>query len=428
MRFLHVMAGLGSTRFRANLSALALAQIAIRISRVGTVLVLTQNLSPKDFGSAAIVMTIYELVALFTRNGIAAKVVQADVHEVASIAQTAYWLTWIVCLGLLLAQAAISIPLAWAFHDMNLALPIASMGLIYLATPLCNIQCALMQREGRVARIALAGGVQVVTDNLLCAIFAVCGMGLWAIVLPKLLVAPIWVLFTRYGHSWRSRGGLSLAGWRPIASFSRYILGVELVTTLQANVDTLLVGYFLGPELLGLYYFAFNAGLGITLGIITSFSSAVFPQLCAARANRKQLSDCFRLCQRSLAVAVVPLVLLQSMLAPLYVPLLFGETWRPAVPVLVIICLSALSRPFASATSQLLRAVGQPEIDLVWQAAMTVTMVAAMLIGVQFGITGVAAAVMMTQLIGGGIFSWRAPLPFISARPLAKCQKQDVRL
>lgn len=365
MRVKDLIVRLGGVRFVANLSALALAQAVIRISRVVTILVLTRTLSPAIFGSAAIILTVYEWLALFTRNGIAAKVVQAGDDEVGQVAQTAYWLTWVVCVCLLVVQTAIAIPIGWAFHDSHLALPIASMGLIYLATPLCSIQSAFMQREGRLGRMALAGGLQVVSDNMLSAILALGGMGLWAIVLPKILVAPIWVIMNRYGHAWRSSGTPTFVGWRAIARFSRTILGVEILGTLQANIDTLLVGYLLGVEALGIYYFAFNAGLGITLGLINSFASAVFPHLCAARGDRVQLAERFHLCLRTLGLIIVPLVVLQAALAPIYVPLLFGEIWRPAVPVLMIICLSALPRPFACATSQLLRAIGRPDIDLV---------------------------------------------------------------
>jgi PST family polysaccharide transporter len=246
-----------------NLGSMGSAQLAMRVSRLLATIVLARLLSPLDFGMAAVVLTVYEFVALFTRNGITAKVVQASEAEVRGVAETAYWLTWFACGALMVIQLLIALPIAWAYHDARLALPIGLMGLIYLATPLSNIQCAFMQREGRVGRIAFAGGLQVTTDNILTAVFAVLGMGMWAIVLPKLLVAPIWVVINRTGHGWRpaSTWRPMLVGWQDIARFSRSVIGVELLTTIQANVDNLLVGYFLGIEALGIYYFAFNAGV-----------------------------------------------------------------------------------------------------------------------------------------------------------------------
>jgi teichuronic acid exporter len=402
-----------------NLGSMGSAQIAMRVSRLLATIVLARLLSPLDFGMAAVVLTVYEFVALFTRNGITAKVVQASETEVRGVAETAYWLTWIACGALLVLQLLIALPIAWVYHDARLALPIALMGLIYLATPLSNIQCAFMQREGRVGRIAFAGGLQVTTDNILTAIFAVLGMGMWAIVLPKLLVAPIWVVINRTGHAWRpaSTWKPMLAGWQDIARFSRSVIGVELLTTIQANVDNLLVGYFLGIEALGIYYFAFNAGVGITLGLVNAFGVAVYPYLCQVRSDRAQLTARYRAALRTLGCIVVPLVLLQVLLAPIYVPIVFGQHWVSAVPVLMVICLSVLPRPFASTCSQLLKAVGRPDIELRWQLVLTAVLVAGLVLGAQIGILGMAIAVLTVQIVVLTAYCLRAPHSFIGKMP-----------
>jgi PST family polysaccharide transporter len=408
---------LGS-RFGRNLGSMGGAQIAIRVSRLATTVLLARLLTPHDYGLAAIVLTVYELVALFTRNGISAKVVQAGEDEVAQVAETAQTLTWIICGGLLLLQALLALPIAWAYHDHALALPIALMGLIYLATPLCNIQGAMLQRQGRLGRIALTSAVQVVTDNLLTAGLALAGLGMWAIILPKLLVAPIWVIGLRTAHPWRARCRWSLAGWREILHFSRSVVGVELLTTLQANVDNLIVGYLLGTHALGLYYFAYNAGLGITLGLIGSFGVAIYPHLCEVRQDPVALAARFHRTRHTVALLTVPVILLQVVLAPVYVPLVFGAHWSAAVPVLMLIGLSALARPFAVTCSQLMRAAGRPEIELRWQAALTLLLVVGLLAGAAFGVIGVAAAVLLVQ--GGvlSLYALRAPRQLLrEARP-----------
>jgi len=407
--------------FMRNLGAMGSAQIAIRISRLATTMVLSRLLSPNDFGLAAVVLTVYEIVSLFTRNGISAKVIQASEDEVGAVAETAYWMTWVVCGLLMLLQLAIALPIAMIYGDERLALPIALMGLIYLATPLSNVQCAFIQREGRLGRVAFASGVQVTADNLLTGLFALLGMGMWAIILPKLLVAPIWLILMRLGHAWRPAPMRSLAaafaGWHDIARFSRHVVGVELLTTLQANADNLIVGYFLGIEALGIYYFAFNAGLGISLGLVNSFGIAVYPHLCAVRGDHARLSARYRQSQRTLSLLVVPLVLLQVALAPLYVPLVYGQKWVVAVPVLMVICLSALVRPFAVTCSQLLKAVGRPDIELRWQFGLTVLLVAGLLFGAQISILAVAIAVLVVQTAVLSAFCLLAPRPLLGLAP-----------
>jgi teichuronic acid exporter len=401
-RLKHQLIALKGNAFARNLSSLGGAQLAIRISRLIATIMLSRLLLPEQFGLAAVVLTVYELVAIFTRNGISAKVVQVSEDELPVVAMTAYRMTWVVCVSLMVFQMLVAWPIAWFYSDTSIGWPIAAMGIIYLATPLCNIQAALQQREGRLGRFALANAVQVITDNFLTVVLAFLGFGMWAIILPKIIVAPIWVIFLRYGHAWRPQSEISPSafhGWRDIARFSRRVLGVELLTTLQANIDNILVGYFLGLQALGLYYFAFNSGLGITLGLINAAGVAVYPHLCEVRQDRKVLLQRTVKTMRTLGLLLVPAILLQALLAPFYVPLVFGEQWVDAIPALALICLSALVRPFANVASQLLKATGQPERELRWQLATTFILCVALFIGCQFDITKVAGAVFLVQTV-----------------------------
>jgi PST family polysaccharide transporter len=81
------------------------------------------------------------------------------------------------------------------------------------------------------------------------------------------------------------------------------------------------------------------------------------------------------------------------------VPIVFGEKWIPAIPVLILICLSAIPRPFADSASQLLLVVDKPQIDLVWNVIFTILFAIALLIGVQWQSFGVAAAVFLIHAI-----------------------------
>ncbi len=388
--------------FARNLSSLGGAQLAIRVSRLIATIMLSRMLLPEQFGLAAVVLTVYELMAIFTRNGISAKVVQATAEDLPVVAMTAYRLTWVVCVSLMLVQMLIAWPIAWFYNDSSIAWPIAAMAVIYLATPLCTIQAAMQQREGRLGRFALANATQVITDNFLTVVLAISGFGMWAIILPKILVAPIWVIFIRNGHAWRPQRHTSPSafhGWREIARFSRSVLGVELLTTLQANMDNFLVGYFFGLHALGLYYFAFNSGLGITLGLINAAGIAVYPHLCEVRQDKQALRLRTTKTMRTLALLLVPAILLQALLSPIYVPIVFGEQWNEAIPALALICLSALVRPLSSVASQLLKATGKPNIEVRWQFVTTLVLGAALLFGCQFNITAVACAVFLVQII-----------------------------
>jgi teichuronic acid exporter len=395
---------LTSNKFLQNLGWLGSAEILIRVFRLLTTVVLARLLSPYDYGLAAIVLTTNEFVSVFTRNGIWAKLVQAEEKELESLCQTAYWLNWIVCGALFLIQCIASVPVAWFFHDTQIILPICAMGLVYLIIPVSLVRAALLQRENRLHISAVVNAVQVCSDNLLTMIFAVVAHhyhlpGMWAIVLPKILVAPIWSIGFYLNHNWQAPKTFTLKRWREIVHYSQSILGVEMLSTLRNNLDYLIAGRFLGVQALGLYYFAFNAGLGISLSVINALSSALFPHLCEVRENPVQFRQRYFSSLKTIAAIILPVVFLQSSLAPFYVPLIFGEKWIPAIPVLILICLSAIPRPFAGAASQTLWAVDKPHWDLIWSCCFTAVFAASLWIGAQWDILGIAAGVLISHAV-----------------------------
>lgn len=413
--------------FLKNLSYLAISQVIIRVSRIITVVILTRFLMPEDYGAAAVILTINEVISVFSRNGITSKIVQTSQEMVQEVAQTSYWLIWFSCGFLFLFQIAIAFPIGILMQKNEIILPLISMSLIYLVNPFCNVQSAFMQREGKIRKLAFASSLQVIVDNILSAILAILGFGLWAIVLPKILVSPIWLLISRYGHPWRPHGGLTFKHVKDIWDYCRGFLGGEMFSTLQVNIDNILVGLFLSINDLGLYYFAFNAGLGITMGLVNSFTVAVFPHLCAVQEDNTHLKRNYLQAIKTISYVVVPLVVSQTVLAPIYVPLLFGQKWLDAIPILMVICASALPRAFALGASQLLKAIGKTDLDMKWQGLSTIVLVLSLIIGLQFGIMGVAWAVLISQILVSVPFGLLSIYRFIPKETnLVLCQAEEV--
>ena len=394
----------------------------IRISRLLATIILARFLTKEDYGLAALVMTINEFVLVFTRNGIGTKLIQADSDHVESLSREAYWLNWLLFIGLFCSQVVTAFAVSWIYQDQRVIVPICVLGLVLLIMPIGLVQASLIQREGRFKVIALAQLAQVSTDNVLSAILAISGFGLWAIVLPKVLVAPIWLVVMLKNHPWRPHGRPTSNHWGELMGFGGSILGVELLQTLRSNLDYLIVGRFLSLESLGVYYFAFNAGAGISLGIMNATKASVLSHLCEARDNLADFKARYFQSLKIMGTAIVPLVLLQSTLAPFYVPIIFGSRWDNAIPILIIICLSAIPRPFADAASQLLIAIDKTEWDLTWNIIFSSFFAVALFIGVQWQAIGVAIAVLLSHWLFLPLFTVYSTR--IAFRHLARTQPQ----
>ncbi len=397
-----------SSQFIRNFGWLGMSELILRVCRLGLVVILARFLTKYDYGLAAIVLTVNEFTRVFTNVGINAQIIQAEEQDLETLSESAYWLNWIIFCGLFVIQCLVSFPISWFYHESRLVFPICVAAISYLIWPIAAIQCALIQRENRFKVLAINGIVQNLLSYSLSAIFAFLGMGMWAIVLPAVLVCPIAIFIYHTNHSWRPNKGWKIKYWTNILGFGKNILGVELLRTLRNNLDYLIIGRYLGIQELGLYFFGFNAGLGISLSFINALNSALLPHLCAARSEGLDFKKRYLDSLKTIGFIIIPLVLLQTSLAPLYVPVIYGQKWVVAIPVLMLICLSAIPRPFADAAAQLLVAIGKPNLDLRWNILFTAIFTTALLIGIQWQAVGVATTVLLVHAICLPLFTFWA--------------------
>lgn len=389
---------IASGQFIRNVGWLGGAELANRIFRLATTVTLARTFSPQDYGLMAIVYTVFDFASVFTlRGGIGGKIVQANEEDVKIICDTAYWLNWIICVSLFLIQCIAAFPIAHFFKNSQIILPLCTAASIYLMMPLYAVNSALIEKENRLKVTALCNATQSFFGNLITVTLALLGMGVWSIVWAMVLTTPIWIFITWRNNSWRPPMSFKLERSKEITSFGASLLVVDLLNKLKANIDYLIIGNFLGMEALGVYYFAFNAGLGISMNVINSFSSALFPYLCEVRSDIKQLQQRFFSSLKKTCMIVIPLILLQSSLAPLYVPIVFGQKWVSAIPLVVIICLSALPLPLSYAVYYLLNAVDKTRFNLYAALINTILFAILVLVTAKWGIFWVAVSVLVSR-------------------------------
>ncbi|MGL5835766.1 MAG: lipopolysaccharide biosynthesis protein [Waterburya sp.] len=389
-----------SGRYLRNVGWLGAAELVNRIFRLGATVTLARVFSKEDYGLMAFIYTTMDLASVFTfRHGISAKIIQAEATQLTAIANTSYWLNWFICIGIFLLQCLAAFPIAYLFHNDKLILPLCASASIYLIFPLFMVNSAMIERENKLKVTAMCNASQSFLSNLIIVVLTLSGMGIWSIVWSMILSTPLWILITWKYSAWRPPKKFDLEGWREIINFGKNLLGVELLNKLRMNLDYLIVGKFLGVAALGNYFFAFNAGSGITTNVVYALNSALFPHLCEVREDRPKLKRQYFSTLKSNAFILVPIVLLQSSLAYFYVPIIFGEKWLPAVPILIMICLSVIPRSFAWTASTLLNSVNQTHVSLYLDLIFTIIFAASILVAVQWGIYWVAAAVLLSHIL-----------------------------
>jgi O-antigen/teichoic acid export membrane protein len=394
-----------------NMSWLGLGEVVARVTRLATTIVIARRLGPAELGIAAIALTSFEIIRAFAGSGIGQMVARATPEQLAATAATASRANWMLCFALAGIQILAGALLAAFTGRTELVFMVGCLAGVFLLMPLGLMQCYLVIRANRLATIARVSTVQLVADNALTAALAVAGLGAWAIVLPKLLTAPIWVIGMRRAATWSRDPSAIAIPFSEMTRFAAPILGTELLAALRMNLDKLLVTAILGVEILGVYYFAFNAGLGLSLSLTNALSASVYPALSALAGSPSEMLARFdRILWRN-ALPVSLVIAAQAAAALVYVPVVFGGHWADAAPLVALLCVSAITRPVWDAAAQLLRAAGLPGFEFAGALIYSVVYLAAFAAFLPFGLaTGITALAFAALLLNVALAAWARSL------------------
>ena len=393
----------------STIAVWAASEAAAKVARIAATMMAARMLMPEQLGIIALVLAIGEILKALAENGVGQRIIAAPDAMLEATCNTAYRIFRIWCLGLF----AIACLIAVGFDQLAGARETATLLIVFaiqfLFMPFGLVQCFRAMRAGRSRSVAAIAGGQII----LSAVLSIVLLALWpvaaAMVLPRALTAPAWTLMMRRLAPWQRRPDAGFAPLRPFATFGGAVLGVEAVKALRMQADKFIIGAVLGMEALGVWFFAFNAGLGLAMSFSTAFGLALFPHLCAEREGRGRRAALYG-ALRLAGIAVLPLIVLQSALAPVYVPIIFGERWSEVSDLVSVLCLAAGPAVIWTAVSQWLRAEDRAGTDLRAAVAITIITVSSLALAAPFGLTASVYAYLLASSLaqfGAAIFILR---------------------
>ncbi|MAU45894.1 MAG: oligosaccharide flippase family protein [Rhodobacteraceae bacterium] len=398
-----------------HLLAYGASEMASKLSRLGVVIAVARTLEASEIGIAAAAIATGDMLKALTENGVIQRIIAARDEELDATCNRAHGLFWAWCLGLFGVQAAVATGV-WALTgNVPLALLILVLSGEYLFMPGGLVQAGLALRNGKLRQTAAIAGGQAVLANGLSVVLALLWPSALALILPRLLTAPFWLVAMRRLNPWVRNPEAGKTPIRPFLNFGWAVLGVEVVKAARMQADKLIVGALLGPQALGLYFMAFNAGLSLATSFSTAFAAVLFPHLCASEDRAAAL-------RQGMAVSlglVGPAVILQALLAPWYVPILLGDGWADLSATVSVLCLAAIPTMLWTAAAGWMRAENRPQHELLGTALLTGALMLNTILAAPYGLETIAWGYLATASVTMLVMSWPA-LRFALVPTLAK--------
>ncbi len=353
-------------------------------------IVLARLLLPSAYGLVAVVWTFVTFAAMFNDLGLSAGLVQLP-KMTERDASTAFALNG--ALGVFLTAAVIALrhPLANLFGQPRLAplLALASLTFVLSVTP---VPFAILERTmqfGKVAMIDICGSVLGLAVTVACA---ASGLGARSLIIGSLAGTVISSVAGLVCARWVPKAWPSRRSARHLLNFGGHLTGYNLAGFWARNVDNLLLGRFAGPAELGLYNRAYQLML-LPLGQVGGVLGRVLlPLFSNMQGDLPRLRAAMTRVSRTTAVLVFPTLLGLAAISHNFVLAAYGERWRGAILLVVILAISGLPQIFGIAAAQVCQAVGQARLLSTWGIVYNLTAIVAIVAGLPWGAEGVAIA------------------------------------
>jgi lipopolysaccharide exporter len=395
-----------------------------------TTIVLARLLSPEQYGLVALALVLMAYAEAIADAGVA----QALIYLERSAESARAALMVAIVSGLAITSIAVlsADAIAAFFHHPDVAPLVRVLAISLLAASLGSVPEALLRRELRFQRLTAATVIRAVVTGGVTIGLAVAGQGAWSLAIGTAsgsagYATSCWALLPQRvpWQVWR-------AGRSQVRATIRYgapVAGSTLLAKLIFDVDYLIVGRLLGAEALGFYTMAFRLPEFLILNVFFVLASVMFPLYTRARHDPKRLQRGYMKSLQIQSLYGVTAGAGLAVVAPVLVPLLFGEKWLPVVLPLTLLSVYAAARSLGAGANEVYKAVGRPGLSIRLSVVRLAILVPVLFLAARWGIEGVAwaqlgVAVMFAiamQMVAASVMHLRYVELFRAVLPALTC-------
>jgi O-antigen/teichoic acid export membrane protein len=364
--------------------------VANQLSRLATSFVLVRLLTPSDYGLAGMALVFSGLVMALSDLGLGAGLVQRSSLTELDCA-TVFWTS--VCIGTALVVTGIATSglVADFFREPAVQPLFIAMSFGFMFPALQQTPAALLQRAMNFRAIAIRSIGASIAASVVGITGAALGWGAWALIASALTAGIVTTILLWMTAGWRPRLMYSRESLRHLSGFGLPLLGARTLDYVQGNADNILVGRYLGAEQLGLYTVAYNVILLPATRVFGPISDALFPALSRIKDDIDRLASVWLRTVRVVGAFITPTMLGTIVIIPDFVLVVFGQKWLGSVPVVQLLAIVTLMDGLGASGSRVLLAMGRSTLIFRVSALRSGLAVLAFIVGLRWGIVGVAA-------------------------------------
>ncbi len=390
-------ASLSGRSARSAVVALSSQGVRLGLTVLGTA-ILSRLLTPQDFGLVAMVAVVVGFAQVFRDAGLSTPTVQSPTITGPQISNV-FWVN-ISVLSVLGGVLVLTAPLTARFYsDLRLVPVIVVLAIAFVLNGLSVIHEALLRRHLLFPSLGIAQIAAQTIGLVVMVTAAASGAGYWSLVYGTLTSSVASTILVFAFCPWLPSPPRRGVGSRHMMRSGVHLSGFNLVNYFAKNADFILIGRALGALQLGLYSKAFQISMLPMSQIRVPVSEVALPILSSLIEQPVRYRKYFEFIVLGLAALAFPIGAYFVLEAELIVHLVLGPQWNEAIPVFRVLSAGGAVQSVAAVCSLALMSHGYTARYLRLGVISGVVTVGALVIGLQWGIIGVAYGYTLSAVI-----------------------------
>ncbi len=306
-------------------------------------------------------------------------------------------------------------PLISKFYNQSaLTSLIRVFAIVYVIGSLNIVQEALMQKRMEFRRLFLMDLFSVIISGIIAIVMANRGYGVWSLVVQYISMITVSTIILWITSSWKPVFQFHRDTYKKLRGYSLNLFVHDVIYFFGRDTDKFLIGKYLGPVILGVYYRAFMLMLLPVNQINIVITRVMFPVLSALQGDLSEMRHVYLRTTNMISFISFPVLALLFIIAEPLVIILLGPKWTNTVIYLKIFCIYGMLESIGTTIYWIYKSLGRTDILLKWGVINTACIIPAVALGLWWnGAIGVAVCYVAVQLFILWIPGWSKALKLI---------------
>lgn len=370
-------------------------------------IVMARLLGPTEFGILAMAAPLLAFVALFADLGLSQATVQRPQITQAQLSLI-FWTSALVSVtsGIIVMLGA---PLASVFyHDARVAPVLVALGAILMLTGFYNQHVAILNRRLAFGSLVAVDLGSYVLSSIAGISAALLGFSYWSLVISQATLTTTALVLAWSLARWvPSRPGKAPEA-REILGFGGNVTSFNIFNYFARNLDNILIGRHLGEVQLGIYDRAYKLLLLPLSQITGPIAKVATPLLSRLNDDREKYSKSYLMLLETIILLTYPSIAVTGVGSKLVIYTVLGSKWHAVAPIFQVLAIGALFAPVSNSTGWLFTTQNRTREMRNFGLFSSLAFVGSFIVGLPWGIQGVANAYIATGCVQGPLIWYAA--------------------